>query len=555
MRIIAAAGEFNLPTNFETQLTKYNVMLTSAGEQTNPITLPPTPNNLKLVGYSNRIDALYKSVTDIAVTISDGLKVRPGNLGIHTADDEDGISCTLYMGTADFYSRVAEAKLASLPWPIIKSPTYDSQTLTQRVQYLIDLLKTEYNTSNSNANFFCAPVMTNTDVSKKVNGVVYAEKMILNGFETRKYITPLEIVTNVFGTFKSYRLHKMEGEYEQTYVVDGVDTNFTIGYGMTPFLKLKYIIDFIFSNYGYTFDYTDFVAHTRFDIFTYVAVLNNVADAIYSGVLKYQQLVPDLTIKKFLSIIEKLYAGKFIINEFTKTVNLIRYADVLESPATINLTPYLSSKLKKSEFEPVTFSLIDTRLNDSSTNDSKVTTETIEIDLLSSKTVLSNIPDIPDVFGIKYIQIGSVIHKNSTLIVDGKTIKEEDKSMSELMLCDFPTQSEAKELKPPFQDRTVYYRRSRAFLSQYNPINNETLLSVFQTWYTQYINFYRHSNIPIDGKFLIPEAVLSKIDIKQPVLVESQKMLVETIKQPTGNSDSMVEVEIRFRTLRNYIDR
>lgn len=558
MRIIAATGEFNLPTNFETQLTKYNVMLTTAGEQTNPITLPPTPNNLKLVGYSNRIDAYYKPLKDIQVTVYNGISIRQANLGIHTADDEDGISCTLYFGTGDLYSKFEDAKLASLPWSIIKSPDYDTQDNTERVQYLIDLLKSEYNSEPSNNDFFCAPVITEKDVTKRVNGQLYTEKFILNGFETRKYVTTIQDITYpITGTFHVYKVHKMEGEYEQTHVVDSADVNFTIGYGMTPFLKLKYIIDFLFTNYGYTFNYDDFKLKTRSDIWDYTAVINNVADSIYSGVLKYSQLLPDLTIKNFLSVIEKLFAAKFIVNELSQVVSLTRYEDILTANSQIDLTPYLASKPKTSEFTPVNFILNDTRVNSNTTDESEVKSQTIDLSFLNTTRTINTIPDIPNSLILDIIQIGSVIHKNSSLVIDGKTVKEEDKSMSELLIsnfCRYPISKRVTNVIPDDRKR-AQYKMSLPFLHQYTENSWQTELTLFQEWYSEFIDFYQNSNIPVSAKFRMPFTVLNAIDMSKPVLLNSQKMLIHTLKHDIEDKNATVEVDAELRTARSYANR
>ena len=52
---------------------------------------------------------------------------------------------------------------------------------------------------------------------------------------------------------------------------------------------------------------------------------NNVADAIYAGVLLYRQLLPDVSIKDFMQNIETYYAGKFVVDNINKVVSFIKY--------------------------------------------------------------------------------------------------------------------------------------------------------------------------------------------------------------------------------------
>lgn len=558
MRIITASGdEFDLPTNFEIQLTKYNVMLTNYGEQTNPITLPPTPNNLRIVDYSNRIDAYYKPLKDILVTVYDNVSIRQANLGIHTVDDEDGISCTLYFNEGELYSKIGEAKLTSLPWPIVKSPNYDTETLPQRVQYLIDLLKSEYNSEPSNNDFFCSPVITKEIVTEKVDEILYTNEFILNGFETRKYETIIQDITYpVIGTYHVYRIHKMKGEYEQTYVVNSSDVNFTIGYGMTPFLKLKYIIDFLFTNYEYTFNYDDFKLNTCWDIWDYTAIINNVADSIYSGVLKYSQLLPDLTIKNFLLIIEKLFAARFVVNELSREVSLVRYEDVFHTNSQIDLTPYLASKPKNSEFAPVSLILNDTK-NNNTTNESEIKSETIDLSLLKTTRILNTISGIPSTLTFDIIQINNIIHKNSSLIIDGETVKNEDNSMNELLISNFSNYfiSKRRGLEIPDNRNRTQYKMSLPLLHQYPENSWQTGLTIFQNWYNDLFSFKLHSNIPVSAKFRMPFTLFNDIDISKPVLLNNQEMLILSLKYNIKDNNVDVEVEAELRTIRSYANR
>lgn len=553
MRIIAAAGEFNLPTNFETQLTKYNVMLTTSGEQTNPITLPPTPNNLKLVGYSNRIDAYYKPLRDIPVTVYNGISVRQANLGIHTSDEDDGISCTLYFGTGDLYSKFEDAKLASLPWPVVKSPNYDEETSEEQVQYLIDLLKTEYNTENSTADFFCQPLLTDKVVTKKNENGSYSENIVLNGLEAQKYTyLPLP------GT-QSYVLGIMEGEYEQIYVEDSVDIYMTKGYGMTPFLRLKYVVNTLFSYYGYTFDYSDFASKTRSDIWDYTAILNNVADAIYTGILKYAQLLPDMTIKEFLTNIEVFYAARFIVNEKNKQVKFIRFSDVFNDTDLTDLSPYLSSKIKRSDFNPIKCVLKIDNSNTVETNDSVVKTEEIKIPFLNYKELTNEYTGLPGSVTIEMTCIKTIIHKNTSVVVDNKIVKDEDKSTNELWLCDFDSELWYTK-SAPIGGWTVKYRRSKPLLSVETIIYQQRHiysldLSIFNTWYNELFNFKLNSNIPLTAKFNLPTTVLESLDISKPVLLNNQKMLIHTLKHDIEDKNAIIEVEAELRTMRPYADR
>ena len=234
MRITTKSNDkdFNLPRDFQATLTRTNIMLTNGGEQTAPITLPPTPNNLSLSGFSDRMDSVLKPMTDIAIYLSDGLMVRPANLSIHAIDPRQGISCTIYLGTSEFYSLVDERKIATLTWPVISMPG-QSVWPGEDVQYLINLLKT-YHADN---NWVLAPVATSQTFKyriRRVSSSGYVDNdidstFILNWFEQYQY--------NLDYSGSGEVLHSYQGEYLQKIIEGDNVLDITLGYGITPFLK------------------------------------------------------------------------------------------------------------------------------------------------------------------------------------------------------------------------------------------------------------------------------------------------------------------------------
>lgn len=453
MRIISKDNiDFVLPAGFAAELTKYNVLLSTAGEQTQPITLPPDPVNMKLIGYSHRMDAYYKPLTDLEVLVSDGLFHRWCNMGIHSADDEDGISCTLYFDSGSFYSLSEDKKLASLPWPVIKSPTYDSQTLDQRVQYLVSLIKTEFYTPSANQIFNVTQVVTTQEygyIKTRVGfpattTVVQANKLVLNGYILiSDNITQYLPAPSTINEYSKYYIEIFGGKKLQGEIVQSVkegDNNITLplGYGMTPFLKVKYMLSVIFS--GYTVDTSSITAvFPDFDLLE--SVINNVADAIVAGVLNFSQLVPDVTVKEFISKLEERYAGKFVINNISKVVAFVRYATISSSP-DMDITPYLCKKPKQGSADFT--SLIVKYKSDqiTVTDDNTDKQKTIEIDFMERKIFSfektfknqSSTEYYYPMFTLYLCDIGDIVHKNSLIVVNGITKTKSGKTITDVQI-------------------------------------------------------------------------------------------------------------------------
>ena len=577
MRILCDKGEFILPADFKTQLSRYNVLVTAAGEQSNQITLPPLPENLRLVNYSFRDDDVYAPLTELSVMVVMDLVSRKGNMSISNIDETDGITVTLYFGSAAFYSAIDETKMAQLPWPILKSNDSD---FMGRVNWLVTQLEYDGYYDFDESNDWCAPpILTEKTIVYRKNELYASnsfttEPQFLNGFDRLDE-----------ATFTNNEL-KLRTEFGHGYIdVKENDTtlNLTKGYSKTPFLKLKYVLNFVFEQHGLEFDWDYTVQKLGFDPFRHVFILNNVADAIYAGVLLYSQLVPNLSIKEFLARIEKLLAARFVINEYTNQVRLVQIKELIEAEPGIDLTPYLSSKPKRLPGEFKNVRVLDGRKEDkekedtSTTNISatgtepnssvenstitgKIKDEKIEIDTLSASTGYNHIKLTDDndvVYDVifKSIKVDGLIHKNSSVIVDGKVTSTTEDSSTDLKLFYFDgVWVEAPISSPLTTDKKFWYKQPQEFMRK-NDDYQKTEFDIIASWYTSIQALYIDSALPIEAKLVIPKNKLIGIDLSKPVLLNGQKLLIESMKYEIGGDDTDVDVSATFRTTRSYSAR
>lgn len=539
MRILTATGEFNLPIEFEAELTRYNQMLNTAGDQTLPMTLPPSPNNLKLVEYSNRIDATYKQLEDVPVVVQQGISSRSANLGIHNADEEDGISCTLYMGVGEFYSLASGRKLASLTWPIFKSPTFNADNATARVQYLINLLKS----ADRDSNFVVCPVVTTQSYKYRVTLTLETPSPTIN-IDSVFILNWAEQYQNVldYRDTGSAELDKYQGEYIQ-HVMDG-DTSITLslGYGMTPFIKLSYVLNTLFDAYGYTFDTRSI--EDEINEFAGMFLINNVADAIYSGVLNYAQLLPDITIKDFIAELEKWFCGKFIFNSISKTVGFEFFKNH-KAYLPKDLTPYIAGKLKPQPDDPANLVL---NVNGSQDKANDQNAEFIELSYPAKKVVVADFGWIGEFdsgytpYSFSMLAIDGIMHKNSGVQIDGLVTTEETANPTTVQIGFYSGNNISAY--PPY----IGYKTSYPMFG-----NGVTVETVLTGLYEDYIAFRKNSNKPYEIKMKIPKDVLERMDLHIPVLINNQKVLIEKITSIEGGDDNTQTLTIR--TLRQYADR
>jgi len=553
MRIISNGIDFDLPSDFAVELTKYNEMLSDAGEQTAPVTIPDSPKNLKLCGYANRLDGYYKPMSDIDVMAVDGISSRLANLSINNPDVSAGINCTLYFGIANFYSRIKNKNLIGLNWGEVKHPNYATVSDEMRVNYLVALLKEIYETpaNDGNNRFGVVPVLTSQEFTWRKNVLQSNETsyaiedvpglLILNGFEQHQTIIPQALDDY-------YVAERFEGEFDQVMIQDSAVISIGKGYGMTPFLKLRYILQTIFGQYGYEVDLSEIDNYllattentTSLNNFL---LLNNVADAIYGGKLEIKQLLPDIKISAFLDIINEKFAGKFVVNEVTRVAKFRMYDNVLGSNPVENLTQYKSGPVKPGA--PEFKSLIISDGTGKNTDTEQTDTTTLQFTPMQQKVVEIPItakgsedvnPHIQKVI-MPLVSIDGIIHVNTEVQIDLKTITETTNTSTNVQLICYD---------PSVLDCYNWLKFHRSYVPKLNDTKSMKLV------YRKYIDFLKNSNIPGTVNMNIPVHVLEGLQLDMPVLIDNDPVLLEEIKRITNKPS---ECEVKFRTLRAYADR
>ncbi len=549
MRIVSKKGEFDLPIDFEVEITVSNPFLSEMGEQSVPFSLPITDNNLSLLGYSHRLAASYKPLKSLNVQIMSGVMCRACRMQINSIDKM--INVSLYFNDSEFYSKIENLKLSDIPWLTISIEDYDNKTYDERVWYLIDLLKDIYKnplSANYSNMFSIVPVATTQEQKDKTGypedgtpGIVFNplknfNKLILNDF--RRYpFTAFTLEDNGWGG-SSLVVSGFQTDLDRKLEISSNRITVKSGYGMTPFLKVDYVITEIFQFFGYNF-YSSF---SQNDI-----ILNNVVDAILDGKLYVSQLLPNMTIKEFLSKIEDLYGVRFLLNEVDKSVSAVHiYSSFRE--ATKDFTSYVYGKpiKKQPHFQQLEIQR-NNRMNPIESHRVLNPKKQISIDVLTEKVEVKQ-KYVEGILTYSLQQINDVVHLNSVKIENGKTVKEEQKSMSELRICgveigcQYPTMVANKILRwnlsvPSSMEQSVMFSQT------------DRLDLVYQ----EYAKFLLNSNVAVSVNMMLPKSKLLTLDITEPILLFGQKMLFEKIVYSSDVNDNLCKVVLR--TCQPYKDR
>lgn len=555
MRIISVNGEFDLPAGFTLNITAFNQMFNSEGEQSVPVTLPPSPKNLSILRFPNRVDSFYKPLPEISVDVIDDVFMRPARMAVHSANETDGISCTIYFSEASFYALIDEKTMQDVALDVFEGT---GTTHADKVQSLITLLKSEYLNQASEI-YSVFPVQTEQSITRKweytinSNIVEHSEtfNLVLNGFETA-YGYPFNNTTD-----KQVMLDKFMGEVTQEHIIDSVAIPVDAGYGMTAFVNVFYFFQKMFTQFEYSFDDNQVRNHIN-GVGGKLVMLNNVADAIYDAKLDLNQLVPAMTLKDFLKKMAVYLGGVWFVDEFTKKVEFHMYLDLFDDRLEADLTKYMSSPLTLCE---TNFQTMD--LNNTADTSVKQNAKTTYVDVsLPGETNYemklhwlnadANVVGQRS-FNLKLMSVKNIIHMNSTLIVDGKVDTENEKDSSkELILAGVRTGVlYSEEIRSTTSSNMLleviqYYR---GYSSIYR--NSDNAVNFLKAMLQPFFDWNLNSNIDVSVSTHMPPAILYSIDLTKQYIFDGQKFFINKIDYQLPYDGKQ---KLSLKTIRAYAD-
>lgn len=575
MRIISKNGEFQLPVGFSAEITSYNQVFNDQGEQSIPVDLPATHHNLLLLGFPNRVDSFFKPIDSLQVDVVDGVFMRPARMSVHSANEQDGISCTLYFREAAFYALIDDMTMQDITLDVIQGV---GATLEDKVNYLITVLKNEYINQTSNM-FSVFPVQTNHSVTREFSYKVFTNdplapstwtyqdfmyeetgNLILNGFESAKMYEPDASAE------KNIYLHTFQGESAQQFIENGTAVSIGKGYGMTAFVDVFYFIQRMFTQLGYSFDDSQLrtiINHTDGKF----VMLNNIADAIYDGTLDLNQLVPNLTLKDFLKTISSYLGGVFYVDEVYKRITFYSYTAVFTINIDKDLSKYMSSPLKINSLDFRILELFNTAAPHGAR---KAETDYIDVSLPGESTLEMQSHGQTELgtgythylrhkFGLSLLTINNVVHLNSSVVKNSEVDASKEKDSSkELVLAGVRkniyesgsgvyhySDSDGRR-----QSYTYHYHYRKGYSSIYR--TSEDPFAYLKSLFQPYIDWHRYSNISASCDMHLPPDILYSLDLTKHFIIDGQLFFIDRVKYrlPYDGQQSLT-----LRTYRKYEDR
>lgn len=303
MDILYRGEALDLPAGFALTIEESSPVFNERGSQSLPATVPPTPRNLRLFEFPTRIDAGSALPAGLPeVTLRHGPELRRASLNITEASPDTGISFNLGFDNSIAYADWLNINLPDLP----DLPVYEPQSELPPVDAVLDYLHGLYQRSR--------PVHDDLAVFPIAVGV--------NTHNADDRSVPYWDLLNVPGA------HGLDGPAIIKRVIDGNVTELQVppGYGVSPFMRVWRLLELAFGALGVTLEGNPFRDTTEL---ARLVVLNNTADTVCRGSIRYADLMPDCTVGELLTALWVRFGLVYNINFDTARAELRLLRDIL----------------------------------------------------------------------------------------------------------------------------------------------------------------------------------------------------------------------------------
>lgn len=320
-------GILDMDPGASLEIEKTNPLFNEQGSASLPFSIKNTPHNNYILGFPDRYERKEVFEDKQPVNIRSGILNENGTLELlETFEKIEGV---IYLYESSFYSKAKETKLVQVFDGIERWFSPKTTPREDRISHILDILETMiFKNPDLSGDFTVFPVATECELYSRT----------LEGMVGGKAVSK-DIINEVYIHYEPNKepQSRLKGKYPYSYEdSEGNQINIPKGYGVSPFLRLKYVLRKIFEHFGLTL-----LPNIFDDKYAAVTVVNNTMDAIMNGCFIESQLVPDCTVNDFLDIIREGFCADFKINGAKKTAEIIIFNDVLDAVPDMDLTEFL----------------------------------------------------------------------------------------------------------------------------------------------------------------------------------------------------------------------
>lgn len=321
MEIITGGECLDLSADFSINIENTNPIFNDVGSTSIPATVPCTRRNNRILAFPGRLDSNTEpNCPERTAIVRNGAYTRRGVINI-TDTDASGITFNIGFDNSAVYAKWRDKKLSALS----SMPIYTVADVPQekRVRAILDELYRIYREPDSRKDDFAVfPLAVNKDMSDNSDtSVIYWEILNLtgsNGLEQPQSVKRL-----------------IDGEITEVSVPEG--------YMVLPFLRVWRILELIFADMNLTLLTNPFWQSLEL---SRLVVLNNSADSVCRGEIRYSDLMPDSTVQDFLNSLWVRFGMVYNIDFNNKTARLELIKDIIRRPGAIDIDNLISGPHK-----------------------------------------------------------------------------------------------------------------------------------------------------------------------------------------------------------------
>ncbi|KAA6348480.1 hypothetical protein EZS27_004080 [termite gut metagenome] len=339
MEIENSKGILEMGENVSIDIERTNPILSDQGSKSLPFRIERTAKNNFLLGFPSKYERKYQYPLKQDVNVRLGRMNENATMEILSVSDK--IESVLYLGESSFYNRIRETKLTTVFEGVERNFYPKSMDRETRIGLIVQMLEQMmFSSPDYSGDFTIFPIAADCEV--------LPNQLSHSGLSPAAKALRKNVINDIIRYSTGGNLY-LRAHSSYTYNDDqGVQITLPPGYGVTIFLRFRYILRKIFDYFGLTLEQNVFDTDSTLKK---CCVLNNTMDALMPGYFIESQLVPDCTVNEFLDVVREGINADFYVNVEEKTARLVLFDDILSAEPDMDLTGYLSK-----EFDGIAFS-------------------------------------------------------------------------------------------------------------------------------------------------------------------------------------------------------
>lgn len=315
MNIKIGNEALDMKEGFSISIEENSPIFNDEGSQSISASVPDTPRNRRIFRFPGRLDtASDPNNPRLEGLLTDGAYIRKGVLNVTGCSPSEGISFALGFDNSTAYVAWKDRKLKDLS---------GLPEILANQDYLINLCSRLYSSGSPQEDDLAVfPVaLSRAEYSATTNATPKVYWEMINVPDRDGTMTqPEKVMRLINNTPTEVKVPK--------------------GYGLSPFLRVWRVLELIFADLGVQILQNPFKDHVELARLT---VLNNVADTICHGSLRYAELMPDCTVEEFMNALWVRFGLVFRVDTEGGFVDMKLLDDILHEPPVTSIDALITT--------------------------------------------------------------------------------------------------------------------------------------------------------------------------------------------------------------------